>query len=60
MAITWTKGNTDPVAHAEDLIHEVIADESTYWIDVIENRVNGKIKDFFVRVNAEEKKEVKQ
>ena len=53
------KGNNEPVSHLEDLIHEVVADTSEYFIQVNEQRLNGKINSILVTVNLDERKENK-
>ena len=60
MAITWKKGNNEPVSHLEDLIHEVVTDTSEYFIQVNEQRLNGKINSILVTVNLDERKENKE
>ena len=57
MAITWKKGNNEPVSHLEDLIHEIVVDTSEYFIQVNEERLNGKINSILVTVNLDERKE---
>lgn len=56
MAITWKTGNNEPVSHLEDLIHEIIKDESEYIIKVNEVRINGKINSILVTANLYEQK----
>lgn len=52
--LSWIKGNTEPVTHAENLFHEVIADEEKYVISINEERVNGKIRNILIRVVKED------
>ena len=60
MVITWKKGNNEPVSCLENLIHEVVADTSEYFIQVNEQRLNGKINSILVTVNLDERKENKE
>ena len=57
MAISWKKGNKEPISHLEDLIHEVVEDTSEYFIQVNEQRLNGKINSILITVNLDERKE---
>lgn len=54
MSISWKKGIYEPVSHLEDLLHEIIEDNSNYHIEVNEQRVNGKIFSIFMRASLEE------
>ena len=51
MAVSWEKGNNDPISHLEDLIHEVVIDKCEYIMGVNETRLNGKINSILVRIN---------
>lgn len=59
MSISWKKGNNEPVSHLEHLISEVVEDTSEYFIQVNEERLNGKINSILVTVNLDERKENK-
>ena len=57
MSLSWTKGKNEPVSHLEDLIHEMIEDSKTYYIEVNEQRVNGQIFSILMRAGIEENQE---
>lgn len=52
--LSWIKGNTEPVTHTEDLLHEVIEDEEKYVISIKEERLNGKIRNILIKVIKED------